>query len=692
MKKETLFGSFVLGMVFLGVWLTHAFDGAHESLLERVTTTTSVYATLITILLALLTLAVTAYIFLEGSLKGRQERYEQESVRKLLGRYTRKLLGLTAACVVSLLLCFLIDNTQIEFFQNHFVLFITAALSSVVSLFLLVYTYYIICYERCLIRFARKSRRVLFPTGFDTCLGQESCGKEDEVFKWIGDLEMLVERLIQNHRDHFHAFDDMSVLRSITKEKAEEEHDFYKVYDRLISYRNFLWVEQCRTEGRFIIDSLEFYRVRQAVQSLEEKLGRRLLQGERMQEQSFTAPFLSLCASPLKLEHTVFSDAVFDKEPVLQESDRPSGIDFHKAELRGADFTHARLNYLNLVGANCTEAVFTEAVLNQIQVDAESCFRRAVFRSTDFGYQNFCAEYGVMCFESASFDNALLVDCAFEWCDLRRAAFNQAVMSNIELRSVCLSYADLREAVLTSARLSFCDSGNEISRLSWKDYWEASQRGENGRPLQAYSDLWNGRWLGPAFFANLENCVLSQAYISDYNFIGSRISHANFSDARLERCILDRCYGQKATFQEAVLKDCRFCFAMFNLVDLSYAHIDGCDFSDSDLQDSLLVQIKMNGKDSRGSRFCRANFTHAQVRGCEFQSCDFTKALLENADLRDSVFRNCVFLNASFIGSDLRGAVFQDCDLRDAGFSGLNTETCKMINCTGWPDKSLEKL
>ncbi len=131
---------------------------------------------------------------------------------------------------------------------------------------------------------------------------------------------------------------------------------------------------------------------------------------------------------------------------------------------------------------------------------------------------------------------------------------------------------------------------------------------------------------------------------------------------------------------------------MFSLVNLSFAHIVDCDFSDRDLQDSLLVPIKTGEKSSQGSRFCRANFTRAQVRRCEFQSCDFTKALLENVDLRDSVFRNCIFLNASFIESDLRGAVFQDCDLHGADFNGLNLTVCKMINCTGGPDKPLENL
>ena len=48
------------------------------------TTTTTIYATLITVLLALLTLAVTAYIFLAGSLKERKATSRKASESCLL--------------------------------------------------------------------------------------------------------------------------------------------------------------------------------------------------------------------------------------------------------------------------------------------------------------------------------------------------------------------------------------------------------------------------------------------------------------------------------------------------------------------------------------------------------------------------------------------------------------------------------
>ena len=638
------------------------------------TTTTTIYATLITVLLALLTLAVTAYIFLAGSLKERKAPYEQESVGKLLTFYTRILLFLTAASLLSSLFCFLLDNTTLRLWDSSPRWMI--ALSCVVSVLLFVYTILIICHERLLFFFASSSRKGLFSASLHVDQPEQT----DEVFKWIGDLETLVERLIQNHRKNFHASSDASVLRCITSEEFERD------YTKLISYRNFLQVEQQWKKSPVSLRYSEYHRVHDTVRSLEGLLRSRVLEGERLQDQSFTAPFLSQSTEPLRLNGTVFTNVVFEKNPNPGRGN--PGIDFHNAELRGADFTRARLNCLNLKGATCREAIFTDSVLNQILVDADSCFERAVFTNADFGHQPFCARQGVMRFDSASFASALLVDCVFEWCSFRYAAFQQAVMSSVRLHSVCLSYADLSEAVLTGARLTFCQNGEE-NRFDREYYRRPGQTAEDGPPSAVYEDSWDGRQLGPAFFVNLEKCVLSQARIHNYNFTGSRMSSANFSDALVEHCVLDRCYGQRASFQNAVVKHCRFSFAMFSLVDLSYAQIAGCDFSDCDLRDSLFVQARAGGDagSASGSRFRRANFSHAQVRACEFQDCDFSDALMEDADLRDTVFKNCVFSNTSFLHADLRRAEFRDCDLTNVDFTGLDLTAFKRINCKGFSDR-----
>ncbi len=630
------------------------------------TITTTIYTTLITLLLALLTLAITAYVFVTGFLKDRQKSYEKKSIDGLLRCYTNVLIFLTLLSLILLLSCFLIDNDLILIEKpiSRGVIIV----SSIVSFFLLIYTCCIICHNGCLTLYTAHVRKKLFPVKKKRGLP----GNIDNVFKWIGDLEMLVERLVQNHRDSFHASNDESVLRSITSK------DFAEDYNKLISYRNFLWVEDCDSR-RKDFSYPEYHTLRGAVRKLEDQLRRQFLVGERMQDQSFTAPFLSLSMEPLCLNGAVFTNSVFEKGPDPRDFEKIEGINFRKAKLQGADFTRARLNYVNLSGANCKEAVFSDAVLNHILTDAESNFERAVFQNTDFCGQKFSDKDGVMQFKSASFVNALLVNCFFSWCDFRQASFNDALMSSIELDSVCLSYADLSRAILTNAKLSFQQGKGR--RFDWKEYWLPSQLDEKGQPLSPFIDSLERQQLGLAFFVNLEKCVLSQSCIENYNFVGSRMSGANFSDAFLKHCILDRCYGQNATFQETILENCRFSFAMFSLSDFSHAHIIDCDFSDCDLRDSLLVQTEVCRKNKADSRFCRTNFTHAQIRGARFSNCDFTQALFEDADLRNSTFENCVFKDASFDHSDLRGALFKTCDLDGTVFNGVDRTTFQKQGC-----------
>lgn len=665
--------SFVILSLFISGLIAYKGFLFHDAVSEAggaETITTTIYATLIAILLALLALAITAYVFVAGFLRDRQKPYEKKSINALLNVYTVFLIILTLSSLVSLLCCIVLDNMDAHISVLDWMPPAVIILSCAVSFFLLIYTCCIICHDVCLVVYARHARKKLFSSQVKSNFISEI----DSVFKWIGDIEMLTERLIQNHKDSFHAPDDQSVLGGITSE------EFAEAYEKLISYRDFLWVEGFSSR-RSSFTYPEYHALRDAVRELENLLRTQFLEGERLQNQSFTAPFLSLSAAPLRLNGTVFTNSVFERNPNPKDPEKPEGIGFHKAGLQGADFTRARLNYVNLRGADCREAVFSDAVLNHIRADAKSCFERTVFQNTDFCGQKFSDRDGVMRFKSASFVNALLINCLFAWCDFRQASFHQAVMSSITLDSVCLSYSDLSGAILTNAKLRF--QQEKGSRFGWTEYWLKTQLDENGQPIMPFIDSWEGRSLGPAFFVNLEACVLSQACIEDYNFVGSRMSNANFSDALLRHCILDRCYGQKATFQETVLENCRFAFAMFSLSDFSHAHIMDCDFSNCDLQDSLLIQTDVRRKGDLGSCFRKANFTHAQVLESHFTGCDFTLALFEDGDLRDTVFEDCYFKNTSFTNCNLRGVRFLRCDLESADFRGHDPAVFEITDSRG---------
>lgn len=603
---------------------------------HRITITTSIYATLITILLALLALAVTAYIFLATALKERRKSYEQKTVEQMLAVRTKHLLFLTIFGILFLLFCFLIDNADsgLEFLTCLHFLTITGA--SIVCILLMIYICTIITYEHGLRTFARRARWKLFSPKFGEKSGQDI----SDVFKSIGDLEMLVMTLVSNHKDNFHGVDVFDTIRTIMEDQSGD-------YDKLISYRDYLRIEQQKTGKSIQITNGEYKRVRETIEKLEDGLKTKYLAGERLKNLNFVAPFLQISKERFSLKATVFSESAFEK------------VDFSYALLNGADFSRTRLNEVNFKSADCTEGIFSEAVFREIKVDTGSIFQNAVFRNTDFGRQKFDTDSSnAFCFESASFVQANLIECIFSACDFRYANFNRALMTSINLDSVCLSYADLSQAILTNAQLHF--RAEKADCFPLEKYWNNNQVKEHGCQPFSYTDSWHEQRLGAAFFVNLEQSTLSQASISAYNFVGSRIADANFSDAIIENCIFDRCYGQRATFQEATIQFCRFQYAMFDTSDFSYAEIIDCDFSDVNLRDCLMVKANVHGNAQVYACFQRANFTNAQLRGCRFTNCDFRGARFTDADMLGVVFQNCDLTGALFDGTEQDAFVVED--------------------------------
>ncbi len=186
---------FVTLSLFGGVFLIHRvslFRDVISGAGDAKTITTTIYATLIAILLALLALAITAYIFVAGFLKDQQKPYEKKSIDSLLRIYTACLVILTISSLLSLLCCFWIDNADKPVPVADWMPPVVIAFSSVVSLFLLVYTCCVICHDGCLRIFARYARKKLFSEKGKSAPPNQI----DGVFKWIGDIEMLAERLI----------------------------------------------------------------------------------------------------------------------------------------------------------------------------------------------------------------------------------------------------------------------------------------------------------------------------------------------------------------------------------------------------------------------------------------------------------------------------------------------------------------
>ena len=636
MKKEWRFFCRVLLLIVLlcGFTGTVFWLSLPNTIAERETITTSIFATLITILLSLLALTITAFVFLSTSLKEGREPFEQETIRGFLNKRTNQLLWLAGVGILCLLCCVFLDNTNVPLFQMPVFIIIVTTISFVENVLLLLYIWHIIKYERDLKKFAKNSRKRLYSKES----GHQTPKITYSIYKSIGDLELLVNQLLHNHKDNYHYEDRHNILKTIFKTE-----DLVKRYERLISYRDFLLVEHLDNA-----DSECVVAVYDDIKELENNLRKKLMVSEQFKSLGFTAPFLKLGDEKLLLQATVFTGASFD------------AVDLSGADLTGADFSQTRLNHLNLSGANCKETIFSDSVWKDIIINENSIFNKAVFRRADLGRQQFLAGHdNVISFISSNFDMANLLECVFSRIDLRFSSFHNALLANSVIDTVCISYANFNSAILTSVDLNFIQEENYP--FSPSKYWQDSQlESDRETPLQGYENNWNNHNMGPAFFVNFEKAVLSQAHFSNYNFTGSRIAKANMSDARIEYCIFDRCFGQQVTFQEATIINCRFAFAILNYSDYSHAQIKNCNFANVGLLGCLMIQTIISS-DEKGCSFQRANFTNSQLRGCTISNCDFTNAIFSDADLTGTCFRECNFTGAKFEGAYLDLAEFINC-------------------------------
>lgn len=174
-------------------------------------------------------------------------------------------------------------------------------------------------------------------------------------------------------------------------------------------------------------------------------------------------------------------------------------IDFHEADLAGADFSNSFLGYANLRGAGCTKAIFRNAILTSALGDeadftgavlesaylGDGSWQRTTFREvaaigvdfrnakmlhadlTEFfthggsffqanaSYANFSRAYIAWCDAyDGEFVNSNFADADFEGSDFHKSNLSGAVMTRMNLKGAIFRSSNLRGADLTHSDLS----------------------------------------------------------------------------------------------------------------------------------------------------------------------------------------------------------------------------------------------
>ncbi len=554
----------------------------------------TIFSTLTTILIAIDTLAVTAFIFLATALTERRKRHEQKTIRSMLKDRTIELLCLTGLSIICIFGCMVYGHAEN---CSRVIGRILATLSFLDLFCLLLYSRSIINYEKKMVDSARKKRKAI-----EKKYRCSDAPKGTVTIQTLGNISIVVERLLENHAREYHYIQRSQLLRELT------DDDFVNNYKIIEEYRDCLRIENRQQNGGIGEYALQ---LGCKVQMLEKALKTNYLKGESMTDMTFSGEhFFDTIEKPFNLQNTVFSDSFL------------KNINLSCAKLQGADLSRTRLHEVNLIGANCTNAVFTQSVWNGVKLSANSCFKQAVFQDADFNQQIFSGTAErLLCLFSASFVHANLLRCKLTDVDLSYSNFRNALLSDSQFSRAKLSYVDFSGATMTKLILR---NDNSEKRMD-------------------------------ACYANLDQCTLASAYIQRVDWEGSRIANSNFTFSYVNDCIFDSCYGQNLTFRDAKLESCEFQYAMLRSADFTYAQIIKCDFSNGNLQECLFISRPVDEKNEkiRDCLFVGTNFSGSLFQGCVFYKCNFSDADFSNTKLLNVQFEECTFSpNPNFVDAD----------------------------------------
>lgn len=578
----------------------------------------TVYLTLMNLVIAVYTLAVTAFIFLATALMERREKYEQETIRIMLKESTFYLMVLSVISVIGIIGCLIVERT------DNCASLIKKGISilSIIDLgFLLFYSVSIINYENRLVSTAKRERWKLEQWAIT------QGNKDTQVtFQMIGDLSMIVDRLLENHAREYHYIENQHVLKQLAGK------NFAETYSKIVSYRDFLRIEN-RSSSTPWECAPQLWNV---LQDLQDLLKANLLQGENLTDMSFIGKSFFKTKKAFILNDAVMSDSLFVE------------VDLSNADLKRVDMSRTRLHKVNLSDANCEDSVFTESVWNGVKISEKSSFQNAVFRDVDFNGQKFLGKANdqyvkLIKLMNTSFVHSNMLSCELKYADLSHSNLKNALLSGAKIDSTALSYADLSGAIMVGISMNHSDINNDVFPLS--QFLKENQKNGDIACFGFELTLQDGTPLSPAFYANLENATLAESEIKRINWNGSRIANCNFTYAVVQQCKFVSSYGQNVTFRDAVISDCFFQYATLNSADFSYTQIDKCDFTDANLQNSLFVHMSPGNELGNicDTIFLRTNFSGAQFQGCKFYKCNFTDANFANTTLNNVEFVDCVF-------------------------------------------------
>lgn len=176
---------------------------------------------------------------------------------------------------------------------------------------------------------------------------------------------------------------------------------------------------------------------------------------------------------------------------------------------------------------------------------------------------------------------------------------------------------------------------------------------------------------------------------ADFDLSGAHLDGVDFSNSN---------FDTRARFVTADLKGADFSGCQLSCANFNWAYMENANLFNAELNGANLIGTKLNNATLMGAQFYQATLNKAQLQNANCGTTGFGCAHLIDADLRGTELDYAVLTSARMAGANLRGASltmadFRGADLRNGtdlsnarGFSSSYTDQIEFDSTTTWPD------
>lgn len=350
---------------------------------------------------------------------------------------------------------------------------------------------------------------------------------------------------------------------------------------------------------------------------------------------------------------------------------------FRGAKLERAEFRDCNLSGCDLRGASCGELAFADCVVEGIV---------------------FC------CGTESGGKDAVLVD---ENTDLRGVSFRGSSLSAAAFGKEDIDGYDVKAAGVEMAKDAHVGSRSgdvPLFAMKWCGFQDARLRGASFRDVLLEESSWAGCEMSSS---RMEGCACKSSSFERASFFDARIlacdlraigcSDALFSRAVVEGVDFELASMRSSVFDNAILKKCSFSKAELSGASFTSGKFKGCDFRKAMGDRASFVGSSIESCRFDGALLLRGSLSRCAVRkscfelavlsdgafvGAELRGCRFTYARLERVTAREALFARCVFVGANAKGADFTRSTINGCDFSAAALGDVNFSGARITDCS----------